>query len=61
MPAEAAIEYEACGRDVKRYWARFPKDAEAGRALFGYVRSESRLLEKLPDDSRSTASSRSVI
>ncbi|MGQ0732829.1 MAG: hypothetical protein ACT4QD_04140 [Acidobacteriota bacterium] len=49
-PAEAAIEYEACGRDEKRYSARFPKDAEAGRALFGYVRSESRLLEKLLGD-----------
>ena len=46
-PAEAAIEYEACGRDVKCYSVRFPKDMEAGRALFGYVRSESRLLEKL--------------
>jgi hypothetical protein len=42
-PAEASIEYEACGRDA----ARFPKDAEAGRALFGYVRSESRLLLRL--------------
>ena len=50
LPAEAAIEYEECGRDVKRYSARFPKDAEAGRALFGYVRSESRLLEKLLGD-----------
>jgi hypothetical protein len=49
-PAEAAIEYEACGRDVKRYSARFPKDVDAGRALFGYVRSESRLLEKLLGD-----------
>ena len=49
-PAEAAIEYEACGRDVKRYSARFPKDADAGRALFGYVRSESRLLERLLGD-----------
>ena len=46
-PAEAAIEYEACGRDVQRYSVRFPKDVDAGRALFGYVRSESRLLEKL--------------
>ena len=45
-PAEAAIEYEECGRDVRGYSARFPKDAEAGRALFGYVRSESRLLER---------------
>lgn len=49
-PAEAAIEYEACGRDVKRYVARFPRDAEAGRALFGYVRSESRLLVRLLGD-----------
>jgi len=49
-PAEAAIEYEQCGRDVKRYSARFPKDAEAGRALFGYVRSESHLLEQLLGD-----------
>ena len=49
-PAEAAIEYEQCGRDVKRYSACFPKDAEAGRALFGYVRSESRLLEQLLGD-----------
>ena len=50
LPAEAAIEYEECGRDVKRYSARFPKDADAGRALFGYVRSESRLLERLLGD-----------
>jgi hypothetical protein len=49
-PAEAAIEYEAYGRDVKRYSARFRKDVDAGRALFGYVRSESRLLEKLLGD-----------
>ena len=48
--AEAAIEYEACGRDVTRYSARFPKDVDAGRALFGYVRLESRLLEKLLGD-----------
>ncbi len=47
LPAETAIEYEACGRNVKRYATRFPKDAEAGRALFAYVRSESRLLEQL--------------
>jgi len=47
---EAAIEYENCGRDAKRYSAQFPKDAEAGRALFGYVRSESRLLERLLGD-----------
>lgn len=49
-PAEAAIEYERCRRDVNRYAARFPKDRDAGRALFGYVRSESRLLEKLLGD-----------
>ena len=46
-PAEAAIEYEDCGRSAKRYAARFPKDPDAGRALFGYVRSESRLLSRL--------------
>jgi hypothetical protein len=50
LPAEAAVEYEACGRDVKRYAARFPNDADAGRALFGYVRSESRLLLQLLGD-----------
>ena len=50
LPAEAAIEYEECGRDVARYSARFPKDSEVGRALFGYVRSESRLLERLLGD-----------
>ena len=50
-PAEAAIEYEACGRDAKRYATRFPGDAEADRALFGYVRSESRLLLQLLGDS----------
>lgn len=49
-PAEAAIEYEACGRDARRYSAQFPKDPEAGRALFGYVRSESRLLARLVGD-----------
>jgi hypothetical protein len=49
-PAEAAIEYEQCGRDVKSYSARFPKDAEACRALFGYLRSESRLLGQLLGD-----------
>jgi hypothetical protein len=49
-PAEAAIEYEACGRDATRYSARFPKDAEVGHALFGYVRSESRLLVRLVGD-----------
>ena len=46
-PAEAAIEYEDCERDAKRFVAHFPKDPEAGRALFGYVRSESRLLVTL--------------
>ncbi len=50
VPAEAAIEYEDCGRDTKRFAAQFPKDPEAGRALFGYVRSESRLLVKLLGD-----------
>ena len=45
--AEAALEYEDCGRDVKRYSADYPKDLDAGRALFGYVRSESRILERL--------------
>ena len=50
LPAEAAIEYEACGRDGKRYSARFPEDAEAGLALFGYVRSESRLLAQFLGD-----------
>jgi hypothetical protein len=52
MPAEAAIEYEDCGRDAKRYGLYFPKDPDAGRALFGYVRSESRMLEKLLGDKR---------
>ena len=46
-PAEAAIEYEQCGRDADRFAAHFPKDADAANALFGYVRSESRLLLKL--------------
>ena len=50
-PAEAAIEYEECARDAKRFAAHFPKDLEAGRALFGYVRSESRLLLQLLGDS----------
>lgn len=49
-PAEAAIEYEACGRNLNRYVARFPKDIDTRRAVFGYVRSESRLLEKLLGD-----------
>jgi hypothetical protein len=47
MPAEAAIEYEDCGRSTKRYATRLPKDPDAGRALFSYVRSESRILLKL--------------
>lgn len=47
MPAEAAIEYEDCRRSATRYAARFPKDPQTGGALFGYVRSESRLLSKL--------------
>ncbi len=51
-PAEAAIEYEDCGRDAKRFAGHFPKDTDAARALFGYVRSESRLLLKLLGDSR---------
>ena len=33
LPTEAAIEYEECGRDVKRYSAPFPKDAAANRRL----------------------------
>jgi hypothetical protein len=33
-PAEAAIEYEACGRNAKRYAASFPGDVEAGCALW---------------------------
>ena len=49
-PAEAAIEYEDCHRDAKRYAAHFPKDPDASRALFGYVRSESRLLRQLLGD-----------
>ncbi len=48
--AEAALEYEDCGRNPKRYSAHYPKDPEAGHALFGYVRSEARLLEKLLGD-----------
>jgi hypothetical protein len=51
-PSEAAIEYERCGRDAKRYAAQFAKDPDAARALFGYVRSESRLLMKLLGGSR---------
>lgn len=49
-PAEAAIEYEDCRRSATRYAARFPKDPDTGRALFGYVRSESRLLSRLLGD-----------
>ncbi len=48
--AEAALEYEDCSRNVNRYSARYPKDPDVGRALFGYVRSEARLLEKLLGD-----------
>ena len=50
--AEAALEYEDSGRDLKRYAARYPGDPDAGRALFGYVRSESRLLEQLLGNGR---------
>jgi len=46
-PAEAAIEYEDRGRSSKRYAAGFPKDPDAGRALFSDVRSESRLLSNI--------------
>src|SRR5919106_2444659 len=49
-PGEAAIEYEECGRDAKRYAAQLPNDPDAAEALFGYVRSESRLLVKLLGD-----------
>jgi hypothetical protein len=52
MPVEAAIVYENCGRDAKRYAAQFPKNPDAAQALFGYVRSESRLLVKLLGDLR---------
>jgi hypothetical protein len=52
MPAEAAIEDENCGCDAKRYAAQFPKDPDAARALFGYLRSESRLLVRLLGDAR---------
>lgn len=51
-PAEAALEYEDCGRDVKRYSVHYPNDPDAGHALFGYVRSESRILERLLGDRR---------
>jgi hypothetical protein len=50
--AEAALEYEDCGRDLKRYATRYPSDPEAGHALFGYGRSESRLLERLLGNER---------
>ena len=50
--AEAALEYEDSGRDLKRYAVHFPSDPDAGHALFGYVRSESRLLEQLLDNDR---------
>lgn len=52
VPVEAAIEYEDCGRDAKRYAAQFPNDPDAARALFGHVRSESRLLVRLLGDTR---------
>lgn len=45
--AQAALEYEDCARGLKRYAAHYPSDPDAGHALFGYVRSESRLLEQL--------------
>jgi hypothetical protein len=45
--AKAALEYEACGRNLRRYVARYPRDAEMGYALLGYVRSESRILQRL--------------
>jgi hypothetical protein len=45
--AEAAIEYEDCGRNVKRYAAQYPKDPDVSHALFGYVRSEARILERV--------------
>ena len=48
--SEAALEYEDCGRDLKRYAAHYPSDPDAGHALFGYVRSESRLLDELLDN-----------
>lgn len=45
--ADAAIEYEDADRSAKQYAAQFSKDSDTGRALFGYVRSESRLLLRL--------------
>jgi hypothetical protein len=48
--AEAALEYEDCRRNVKRYMAQYPKDPEVGHALFGYFRSEARILKKLLGD-----------
>ena len=50
--AEAALEYENSGRNLKRYAAHYPSDPDAGHALFGYVRSESRLLEQLLGNDR---------
>jgi hypothetical protein len=46
--AEAAVEYDACGRDVRRYTAQLSRvDMDPGHAIFGYLRSESRLLQRL--------------
>jgi len=45
--AEAALEYEDCGRDLKHYSTQYPTDSDAARALFDYVRSESRILRRL--------------
>lgn len=50
MPAEAAIQYEKCGRRAKRWATHFPEDPDTARALFAYVRSESQLLVKLLGD-----------
>jgi hypothetical protein len=41
LPAEAAIEYERCGRDAKRYGALFPNDAEIALCLAICDRSRS--------------------
>ncbi len=51
-PAEAAIEYEGCSREARRYAARFPQDRAAARGLFGYLRSESHRLVRLLGGSR---------
>lgn len=51
-PAEAALEYEGCGREVRRYTARFPHDRDVARGVFGYLRSESHLLVRLLGGSR---------